>query len=241
MKGSLLVVATPIGNLEDVTLRALSVLKEVDLIACEDTRETRKLLAHYKITGKHLISFFEGNEKRRIPEIVNYLSQGRDVALVSKAGTPGISDPGYRLIERLIQEDVAISIVPGPCAAVSALAISGLPTDSFFFKGFLAKRPGRRRRELENFKDYKSTLIFYESPYRLKETLSYIKDILGERRVVVVKELTKKFEHIWRGLASQVLEKISKGEVLKGEYVVMVEGLRSKPPKAGEDDWKNYY
>ena len=224
MKGTLLVVATPIGNLEDITLRALRVLKEVDLIACEDTRETRKLLTHYDIKGKSLISFFEGNEARRIPGIIDYLSQGKDIALVSKAGTPGISDPGYRLIERLIQEDIPINIIPGPCAAVSALAISGLPTDSFFFKGFLPKRPGRRRRELENLKDLKSTLILYESPYRLKETLSYIKDILGERKVVVVKELTKKFEQIWRGLASSVLEEINKEEILRGEYVVMVEG-----------------
>ena len=219
-----MVVATPIGNLEDITLRALRVLKEVDLIACEDTRETRKLLTHYDIKGKSLISFFEGNEARRIPGIIDYLSQGKDIALVSKAGTPGISDPGYRLIERLIQEDIPINIIPGPCAAVSALAISGLPTDSFFFKGFLPKRPGRRRRELENLKDLKSTLIFYESPYRLKETLAYIKDILGERKVVVVKELTKKFEQIWRGLASSVLEEINKEEILRGEYVVMVEG-----------------
>lgn len=227
MKGTLLVVATPIGNLEDITLRALRILKEVDLIACEDTRETRKLLSHYEIKGKPLVSFFEGNEARRIPGIIDYLSQGKDVALVSKAGTPGISDPGYRLIERLIQEDIPITIVPGPCAAVSALAVSGLPTDSFFFNGFLPKRPGRRRRELENLKDLKSTLILYESPYRLKETLSYIKDILGERRVVVVKELTKKFEHVWRGLASAVLDEITKEKVLKGEYVVMVQ-MRSK-------------
>jgi len=224
MRGSLLIVATPIGNLEDITLRALRILKEVDLIACEDTRKTRKLLSHYGIRKKRLVSFFEANETRRVPEIVDCLSHGKDVALVSNAGTPGISDPGYRLIDRLVREDFPLSVVPGPCAFVSALVISGLPIDSFFFKGFLPRRPGRRKKDLNNLKDYKNTIIFYESPYRLKKTLLDIKEILGERRVAVVKELTKKFEHIWRGSTSEVLEAIDNEKVLKGEYVIIVEG-----------------
>ena len=225
MRGSLLIVATPIGNLEDITLRALRVLKEVDLIACEDTRKTRKLLSHYGIRKKRLVSFFEANERRRVPEIVDCLSQGKDVALVSNAGTPGISDPGYRLVERLVQEDIPISIIPGPCALVSALVISGLPTDSFFFKGFLPRRPGRKKKELHSLKDYKAAIIFYESPYRLKTTLADIKEILGERRVAVVKELTKKFERVYRGSVSEVMEAIDNEEVLKGEYVVIVDGM----------------
>lgn len=228
MKGTLFIVATPIGNLEDITLRALRILKDVDLIACEDTRETLKLLSHYGITKKRLISFFEGNERRRIPQLLKCLLHGNDVALVSKAGTPGISDPGYRLIENAAREGIALRDVPGPCALVSALVISALPTDSFFFKGFLARRPSRRRKELQFFKDYKSTIIFYESPYRLKETLLDIREVFGERRIVVVKELTKKFEQIWRGSASQVLEEIGREEALRGEYVVLVEGCGQK-------------
>ena len=228
MNGTLFIVATPIGNLEDITLRALRVLKEVDLIACEDTRKTRKLLSHYEISKKKLVSFFEANETKRVPEILAHLSQGKNAALVSNAGTPGISDPGYRLVERLVQEDIPISIIPGPCALVSALVISGLPTDSFFFKGFLPRRPGRKKKELQGLKDYKSTIILYESPYRLKKTLLDIKEILGERRVAVVKELTKKFEHVYRGSTSEVLEAIDNEEVLKGEYVIMVEGDRGK-------------
>ncbi len=224
MNGSLFIVATPIGNLEDITLRALRILKEVALVACEDTRETLKLLSHYGITKKRLISFFEGNERRRIPELLNLLLEGNNVALVSKAGTPAISDPGYRLIESAVRENIPLYEIPGPCALVSALVISALPTDSFFFKGFLARRPSRRRKELRFFKDYKSTIIFYESPYRLIETLSDIREIFGERRVAVVKELTKKFEHIWRGPVSDVLEEIGREEVLRGEYVVLVEG-----------------
>ncbi|MBL7170616.1 MAG: 16S rRNA (cytidine(1402)-2'-O)-methyltransferase [Candidatus Omnitrophica bacterium] len=223
MNGTLLIVATPIGNLEDITLRALRVLKEVDLIACEDTRKTRKLLSHYGIRQKRLVSFFEANERRRVPEIVDCLSQGKDVALVSNAGTPGISDPGYRLIEELAHlGDFPLSIVPGPCALVSSLVISGLPTDSFFFKGFLPRRPGRKKKELHSLKDYKATIIFYESPYRLKITLSDIREIFGERRVAVVKELTKKFERVYRGSASEVLEAIDNEKVLKGEYVIIV-------------------
>jgi 16S rRNA (cytidine1402-2'-O)-methyltransferase len=224
MKGSLFVVATPIGNLEDITLRALRILKEVDLIACEDTRHTLKLLSRYDIRKKRLISFFEANEARRIPKLLDYLLQGKNIALVSNAGTPGISDPGYRLIERLIREDIPLRTIPGPCALIAALVISGLPTDSFFFKGFLPKKPGRRKKDFFALKDYKSTLIFYESPYRLKNTLSDIREIFGERKVVVVKELTKKFEHIYRGPASEVLEEINSEKVLKGEYVIMVEG-----------------
>lgn len=228
MKGSLYIIATPIGNLEDITLRALRVLKEVDLIACEDTRETWKLLTHYGLKGKRLISFFEGNEVKRVPELIEYLSEGKNIGLVSKAGTPGISDPGYRLIREAISEEIPLNIIPGPCALVSSLVISGLPTDSFYFKGFLPRRQSRRRSELEELKECRSTLIFYESPYRLKETLFDIKEILGERQAVVAKEITKKFEKIWRRPISELIEAISNEKVLRGEYMILVERKKEK-------------
>lgn len=228
MKGSLFIVSTPIGNLEDITLRALRVLREVDIIACEDTRHILKILSYYGIKNKNLISFFEGNETRRIPKIIGYLMDGKDIALVSNAGTPGISDPGYRLIERAIREDIHLNIIPGPCAFISALVISGLPTDNFIFKGFLPRRPGRRKKELYTLIDSTATIVLYESPYRLKETLLDIRDVFGERKVVVVKELTKKFEYIWRGTVSRILGDISHNASIKGEYIILIEGMGRK-------------
>jgi len=224
--GRLYLVATPIGNLEDITLRALRILKEVDLIACEDTRRTRKLLAHYGI-GKRLTSYYDYNKEKKAPWLVKGLLEGRSLALVSDAGTPGISDPAFYLVRLAIREGIEITPIPGPNAALSALISSGLPTDRFVFEGFLPPKPGSRRRKLKDLESERRTLIFYESPHRLLATLQDMATVFGERRAALAKELTKRFEGITRGTLNQLIHQLSQ-ETIKGEWVILVEGKTGK-------------
>ncbi|MFB0508981.1 MAG: 16S rRNA (cytidine(1402)-2'-O)-methyltransferase [bacterium] len=222
LESGLYIVSTPIGNLEDITLRALSVLKEVDLIACEDTRRTGMLLAHYQIKNR-LISYHEYNKLKRTPEILELLRQGKRVALASDAGTPGISDPGFYLIRAAIEHNYKVIPIPGASAILAGIVIAGLPSDRFAFEGFLPKREGRKKKKLEDLKYEQRTMIFYDSPNRVKKTLNDMLNIFTDRRIVLVRELTKKFEETIRGKISEVLEILEKRE-LKGEIVLIVEG-----------------
>ncbi|MCD6232171.1 16S rRNA (cytidine(1402)-2'-O)-methyltransferase [Candidatus Aerophobetes bacterium] len=221
-EGILYIVGTPIGNLEDITLRALKILKEVDLIASEDTRHTRKLISHYDIHTS-LTSFYEQNQVEKTSYLINYLKEGKKVALVSKAGVPGISDPGYYLIKEAIKEKVKIVPIPGPTALICALIVSGLPMDSFIFMGFLGKREGKRINKLKALKEEKRTLIIYEAPHRLRKVLKEMREVLGDRRIVVARELTKKFEEVLRGRISEI-EAFFKEREPKGEFTLVVEG-----------------
>ena len=222
MSGTLYLVATPIGNLADITHRALQVLKDVDLIACEDTRHTHKLLQHYGITTK-TISYHEHNEQQRTSHLIDLLKQGSDVAVVSDAGTPAISDPGSRLVRAAIENDVAVVPVPGPSALISALVAAGLPTDEFFFAGFLPPRTNARRTRLGELKTVPGTLIFYEAPHRLAGTLKDAYDLLGEREAVVARELTKLHEEIKRGRLSELASFYVDEENPRGEIVVVID------------------
>jgi 16S rRNA (cytidine1402-2'-O)-methyltransferase len=220
--GVLYLVSTPIGNLEDITLRALNVLKEVDLVAAEDTRHTGMLLKHYNLQ-KRLISYHDFNKRRKAPLLIKQLKANQSVAVTSDAGTPGISDPGYFLVQLAIQENIKVVPVPGASAFLSALVVSGLPTDRFAFEGFLPAKPGKRRKRLKELQEEERTLIFYESPHRFAKTLDDISEILGQRKMVVARELTKKFEEIIRGTPEEI-RKILKERKLKGELVVLIEG-----------------
>src|SRR6185312_7862759 len=207
LEPGLYVVATPIGNLEDITLRALRVLKEVDLIACEDTRHTQKLLNHYGISTS-TISYYEQNEASRAEELVKELNAAKRIALVTDAGMPGISDPGFRLISRAVEQGIKVIPLPGASAVISALAASGLPTDSFQFHGFLPAKVGQRRQAMEEIKNLDPTQIFYEAPHRMTETLEDIIEILGaDRPVVIAREVTKLHEEFLRGTAGELLSK----------------------------------
>jgi len=221
-KGTLFVVATPIGNLEDITLRALRVLKEVDLIAAEDTRRTRQLLSHYGI-HKPLLSYHEHNRRMREEYLLAEIGAGKNVALVTDAGTPGISDPGEHLVRRAIQESIPLVPIPGPSALVAALSVSGMPTESFLFYGFLPAKTAGRQKLLISLKGQTETLIFYESPRRLKAFLKDAAQILGERRVVVAREMTKIYEEVYRGTIFEVLRAIGDAEI-KGEVTIIMEG-----------------
>ncbi len=221
MSGTLYVVATPIGNLEDITLRALRILREVDQIACEDTRHTRHLLDRHGIT-KPLVSYHEHNEQARAEELLRELEGGKNIALVSDAGTPLIADPGYRLVAQARSRGVTVSPIPGASALISALSASGLPTDSFFFGGFLPARKTQRRKILEEMKSYPATLVFYEAPHRILEALGDIAEVLGPRRVTVGRELTKIHEEFLVGNASEVLDALAKRPPLKGEITLMI-------------------
>ena len=221
MPGTLYLVATPIGNLADITHRALQVLKDVDLVACEDTRHTHKLLQHYGITTK-TISYHEHNEQQRAAQLINSMKQGSDIAVVSDAGTPSISDPGFRLVRAAIENDIPVVPVPGPSALISALIAAGLPTDEFFFAGFLPSRTNARRGRLGELQLVPGTLIFYEAPHRLAATLKDAREILGEREAVVARELTKLHEEIRRGRLSE-LSKHYEDEEPRGEIVVLID------------------
>ena len=222
MAGTLYLVATPIGNLADITHRALQVLKDVDLIACEDTRHTHKLLQHYGIETK-TISYHEHNEQQRGAELIDWLKQGSDIAVVSDAGTPSISDPGFRLVRAAIESDVAVVPVPGPSALISALIAAGLPTDEFFFAGFLPARSNARRTRLEELRSVPGTLIFYEAPHRLATTLNDAYEVLGERETVVARELTKLHEEIRRGRLSELAKHYANEENPRGEIVLLID------------------
>jgi 16S rRNA (cytidine1402-2'-O)-methyltransferase len=218
----LYLVATPIGNLEDITLRAIRVLKQADLIACEDTRQTQKLLNHYGIDTP-TISYHEHNEAARAAELVEKLAQGSRIAVVSDAGTPGISDPGFRLASLAIERRLPVIPIPGAAAFVSAVVASGLPSEAFSFRGFLPPKSAARRRQLEQARNSTETEIFYEAPHRILATLEDVLAVLGpERRIVVARELTKVHEEFLRGTASQVLNMAKNRGELKGEIVLMI-------------------
>ena len=221
MAGTLYLVATPIGNLEDITLRALRVLREVAWIACEDTRQTRKLLDHFGIATKP-VSYHEHNEAARASELVEQLQAGSSGALVSDAGTPLISDPGYRVVAAAIGAGVAVVPIPGASAALAALAGSGLGTDAFQFRGFLPPRTAARRKTLESLKEADCTLIFYEAPHRILEALEDIEAVLGPRPVVVARELTKIHEEFLRGTASEIRLQLASRPSVKGEITLLI-------------------
>jgi 16S rRNA (cytidine1402-2'-O)-methyltransferase len=225
-KGMLYIVATPIGNLEDITLRALRVLKEVALIAAEDTRRTRKLLNAYGIKTP-VTSLYDQNELAKSTSIISRLEEGDDIAYVSDAGTPGISDPGYILINRAIEHAIEVITIPGPVAAIAALSISGLPMDSFAFYAFLPSRPAKRRQFLESLRDETKTMIFYESPRRLASALKDIRGILGDRKMVLSREMTKLYEETIRGTISEVLKSIE-GTTVKGEITLILSGAQKR-------------
>jgi 16S rRNA (cytidine1402-2'-O)-methyltransferase len=227
-QGTLFIVSTPLGNLEDITLRALRILKEADLVAAEDTRHTAHLLRHFGIETT-MTSFFEGNEVRKKEMILSRLGRGDRVALVSDAGTPGISDPGFRLIRAAIEREIPVVPVPGPSAVVTALCVSGLPTDAFLFKGFLPNKSGRRRNALQALAEGRETLVFYESPHRVVDSLKDALDVLGDREMALCRELTKIYEEVKRGKVSEVLREIE-GRPVKGEITLVISGkARQKP------------
>jgi 16S rRNA (cytidine1402-2'-O)-methyltransferase len=225
-KGTLYIVSTPIGNMEDITLRALRILKEVDLIAAEDTRRTGLLLKHFGIQAL-LTSYFQGNEFKKRELILAKLKEGKKVALVSDAGTPGISDPGFRLIQLAIESQLPIVPIPGSSAVITALSVSGLPTDAFLFKGFLPHKSKKRRDLLEELENVRETLIFYESPHRISETLRDILEILGDREIVLTRELTKVYEEIIRGKVTEILDQVG-DRTLKGEITLVISGKTRK-------------
>jgi 16S rRNA (cytidine1402-2'-O)-methyltransferase len=228
----LYLVATPIGNLEDITLRAVRVLKEADLIACEDTRQTQKLLNHYGITSR-TTSYHEHNELTRAPELVLELEQGARIALVTDAGMPGISDPGFRLISLAIRHHVPVVPIPGASAFLAALVASGLPTDSFRFSGFLPAKRGQRRALLESIRESPRTQVFYEAPHRVKEALEDVVEILGgERYVVIAREVTKLHEEFLRGHAAVILETMNARGDIKGEITLMIGKAEATEKKA---------
>lgn len=218
--GTLYIVAMPIGNLEDMTFRAVRVLREVDLIAAEDTRHSRKLLTHFGIS-KPLTSYFDHNKNVKGSVILDKLKDGLSVALVSDAGTPCISDPGYQLVRDAVSIGVAVVPIPGACAAVAALSVSGLPTDSFAFEGFLPNRQGKRREKLAVLKDEKRLLVLYEAPTRLLATLADIREIFGDRDMVVAREISKIYEELLRGQVSEILDALQERQV-KGEIVLLI-------------------
>jgi len=221
-KGRLFVVGTPIGNLEDITLRAIRILKEVDLIACEDTRRTQKLLNHYQIRTP-TISYHEHNEMTRAPELVIMLEEGSHIALVTDAGMPVVSDPGFRLVHLAVRHNIPVVPVPGASAFVAALAASGMPVDKFRFLGFLPSKKAARRKALEEQITATKTLVFYEAPHRVLEMLRDVRDILGDREVVVAREVTKIHEEFLRGPLSKLLER-AKGKTIRGEITLLVGG-----------------
>ncbi|HOP92728.1 MAG TPA: 16S rRNA (cytidine(1402)-2'-O)-methyltransferase [Acetivibrio thermocellus] len=225
-KGTLYLVATPIGNLEDITLRAIRVLKEVDLIAAEDTRQTIKLLNHFDIK-KPLVSYYEHNKVVKGNYLVERLLEGKNIALVSDAGTPGISDPGEDMIKLCIENEIPFTMVPGPVAAVMGLVLSGFSSGRFVFEGFLPMNKRARRARIDSLKDEIRTMVFYEAPHKLVYTLKDLYEVLGNRRIALARELTKKFEEILRCTLKEAIEKYE-NESPRGEYVLVVEGADEK-------------
>jgi 16S rRNA (cytidine1402-2'-O)-methyltransferase len=221
MSGTLYVVATPIGNLEDITARALRVLKEVDVVACEDTRRTRQLLSHFDIHTP-TVSYYEHNKLTRGPQLLRQLGDGRSVALVSDAGTPGISDPGVLLVREARAAGIPVVPVPGPSAVAAALSAAGLPADRFVFDGFLPVKPGRRRNRLEALRALETTIVVYESPHRIVATLEAIGEVFGDVPVVVARELTKKFEEVVTATPAEHLARLASGA--RGEFTLVLPG-----------------
>jgi 16S rRNA (cytidine1402-2'-O)-methyltransferase len=228
---TLYLVATPIGNLEDITLRALRTLKECDVVAAEDTRHTGQLLKHFGIS-KPMLSYFQFNEAKRSEEIIERLRRGEKIALVTDAGSPGISDPGERVVRAARGAGFRVEAVPGACALVAALTASGLPTEEFHFIGFLPHKSGQRRKQLEALKTFAGTLVLYESPYRIEKLLTELSEVFPEREVVLARELTKKFEEFLKGRPVELLEVLKKRS-LKGEFVVLI------GPGGGRGKWRD--
>ncbi len=223
MTSTLYIVSTPIGNLEDITLRALNILKEVDLIACEDTRTSKKLLSRYQIQ-KPLTSYHEHNEIEKAKELLSLLQEGKSVALITDAGTPGVSDPGFRIVKLASENGIQVVPIPGASAAIAALSISGLPTSSFTFLGFPPKQNKKLIEYLERVKGYPETLIFYESPKRIIKTLEAITEVFGDRNASISREITKMYEETLRGFLSEIKSTLESRDSLKGEFILVVEG-----------------
>jgi 16S rRNA (cytidine1402-2'-O)-methyltransferase len=231
--GVLYIVSTPIGNLEDITLRAIRVLKEADLAAAEDTRHTRHLFDRYQIETQ-LTSYHDHNKEKKAPILIARLLEGKSVALVSDAGTPGISDPGYFLINLAIDQNVPVVPIPGATAAVAALSVSGMPTDQFIFEGFLPARHLARRKRLQQLVREERTMIFYEAPHKIVRTIEDMLEVFGDRRVVITRELTKLHEETIRGKISECLNRLHSGTI-KGEFTIVVHGFSSEPLKQDID------
>ncbi|TET77658.1 MAG: 16S rRNA (cytidine(1402)-2'-O)-methyltransferase [Candidatus Cloacimonadota bacterium] len=223
-EGKLFLVSTPIGNMDDITKRAIEVLKNSDLIACEDTRRTLKLLKKYDI-NRPLESYFDHNKEKKTPYLLGLLDKGKSVALVSDSGTPCISDPGFYLVKKVIEKGYKLFTVPGPSSILSALILSGLPTDRFVFEGFLPKKRGKRKARITELKEEERTIIIFESPFRILSLLKELKEILGERNISVSRELTKVYEETTRGNLSDLINQIE-GKKPKGEFIIVLEGKK---------------
>ena len=235
MPGKLILVGTPIGNLEDASPRSLRTLAEADVVACEDSRRTRKLLTHSGTKVKNLVVYNETNERRKAGELVARIVKGETVALVSDAGMPGLSDPGYRLVRACIDNGVEVGVVPGPTASVSALAVSGLPSARFVFEGFLPRRPGDRRRRIADLAPEERTIVLFESPHRILASLEDLLAGLGDRPAALVRELTKMYEEAQRGTLSELLER-AQAEGPRGEIVIVVEGKRGPVEEVTDEE-----
>lgn len=235
--GTLYIVGTPIGNLEDITFRAVRILQSVDLIAAEDTRHTGRLLQHFQVTAPQL-SYHDHNRNSRTPELLEQLQQGKAIALVTDAGVPGISDPGYELVKACVEAGILVVPIPGPSAAITALSAAGLPTDRFVFEGFLPAKGQERHERLESLPAETRTIIFYEAPHRLRQTLQDLADVVGtERQIVLARELTKLHEEIWRGNIEQAIAYYQEREP-QGEYTVLVAGMPPAKPYLSEAEIK---
>jgi 16S rRNA (cytidine1402-2'-O)-methyltransferase len=235
MTGGLTLCATPIGNLEDTSPRVLRAIAEADLLACEDTRRTRRLLTHFGVTARRVATYNEGNERRKAAELVGEIAKGRTVVLVSDAGMPGLSDPGYRLVRACVDGGFPVDVIPGPNAAVSALAISGLPPGRFVFEGFLPRKQGERRRHLSSLRDEPRTLVFYESPHRVESCLEDMTEILGPRPAALVRELTKLHQEVVRDTTEGLLEHL-RITGARGEIVLVVGGAPPAPREVAGDE-----
>ena len=233
--GTLYLCATPIGNLQDITLRVLETLKTVDLVACEDTRKTLQLLNHFEIS-KPVTSYYEHNKMSKGDVIIQQLKDGKNIALVSDAGMPGISDPGYDLVQQCLAEDIPFTVLPGAVAAVTGLVLSGLPTDRFSFEGFIPRQKKERLQYFQNLVQEERTMIFYESPHRLEDTLKTLIEVFPDRPMAAARELTKKFEEIVRGTPSEILAHFE-AEGIRGEFVLLLHGADPAPPEERGIDW----
>ena len=233
--GTLYLCATPIGNLQDITLRVLETLKTVDLVACEDTRKTLQLLNHFEIS-KPVTSYYEHNKMSKGDVIIQQLKDGKNIALVSDAGMPGISDPGYDLVQQCLAEDIPFTVLPGAVAAVTGLVLSGLPTARFAIEGFIPRQKKERRQYFQNLVQEERTMIFYESPHRLEDTLKTLIEVFPDRPMAAARELTKKFEEIVRGTPSEVLAHFE-AEGIRGEFVLLLHGADPAPPEERGIDW----